>query len=230
MGTRPALIFLYFVEDVRPITIVNEELQDEFFVETKKELRGVDSFYRTRETQSSLRMRELCEEVEIFIALKANKRTRNLRSTRNKLESLKNAVTEFYLSLSLLQNFQQLNYSGFRKVLKKHDKLACSDRGKRFLNDEVCESHFWRCKKILNDLIEQTENLMIDKLENGNRSKAMNKLRLPSFEKREVRSHWVTCGCSSSSKGFMEVSGPHHQGTENRLHAGTDFFCSICPC
>ena len=39
-----------------------------------------------------------------------------------KLTDLKLAFSEYYLSLVLLQNYQNLNYTGFRKILKKHDK------------------------------------------------------------------------------------------------------------
>lgn len=41
-----------------------------------------------------------------------------------KLQDLKLAFTEFYLSLVLLQNYQSLNFTGFRKILKKHDKVS----------------------------------------------------------------------------------------------------------
>ena len=41
-----------------------------------------------------------------------------------KLHDLKLAFSEFYLSLILLQNFQNLNFTGFRKILKKHDKVS----------------------------------------------------------------------------------------------------------
>ena len=40
-----------------------------------------------------------------------------------KLHDLKLAFSEFYLSLILLQNYQTLNFTGFRKILKKHDKV-----------------------------------------------------------------------------------------------------------
>lgn len=43
--------------------------------------------------------------------------------TTRKLRELKLAFSEFYLSLILLQNYQNLNYTGFRKILKKHDKV-----------------------------------------------------------------------------------------------------------
>lgn len=43
--------------------------------------------------------------------------------TTRKIRELKLAFSEFYLSLILLQNYQNLNYTGFRKILKKHDKV-----------------------------------------------------------------------------------------------------------
>ena len=41
-----------------------------------------------------------------------------------KMQDLKLAFSEFYLSLILLQNYQNLNFTGFRKILKKHDKVT----------------------------------------------------------------------------------------------------------
>lgn len=41
-----------------------------------------------------------------------------------KISDLKLAFSEFYLSLILLQNYQNLNFTGFRKILKKHDKVC----------------------------------------------------------------------------------------------------------
>ena len=43
--------------------------------------------------------------------------------------NLKVAFSEFYLMLVLLQNYQLLNFTGFRKILKKHDKLFNTTRG-----------------------------------------------------------------------------------------------------
>lgn len=48
-----------------------------------------------------------------------------------KVRELKLAFSEFYLSLILLQNYQNLNFTGFRKILKKHDKV------RKFLNHKV---------------------------------------------------------------------------------------------
>ena len=49
---------------------------------------------------------------------------RQLKNQKYKKEhDLKLAFSEFYLSLILLQNYQTLNNTGFRKILKKHDKV-----------------------------------------------------------------------------------------------------------
>jgi len=170
---------------------VDERLQEEFFERISRELETVNSFFKAREAEADLKLLEYDEEAELLQMLRATRRTRNLRSTRSKHRSLKRALSEFYYSLVLLQNFQQLNRTGFRKVLKKQDKLARSKRGQRFFKEEVCKADFVNNNK-LDELIEKTEKLMIDKLEDGNRSKAMNTLRVPPLEKRDLRSHWIT--------------------------------------
>jgi xenotropic and polytropic retrovirus receptor 1 len=45
------------------------------------------------------------------------------------IHELKLAFNEFYLMLILLKNYQALNFTGFRKILKKHDKLFATNRG-----------------------------------------------------------------------------------------------------
>jgi SPX domain protein involved in polyphosphate accumulation len=60
------------------------------------------------------------------------KRTREKQSQRRQYRrrtDLKLAFSEFYLMLVLLQNYQTLNFTGFRKILKKHDKLFQTTRG-----------------------------------------------------------------------------------------------------
>ena len=49
-----------------------------------------------------------------------------------KRNDLKLAFSEFYLMLVLLQNYQTLNFTGFRKILKKHDKLFQTTRGEEW--------------------------------------------------------------------------------------------------
>lgn len=56
------------------------------------------------------------------VAFFKEKESKELNRTR-KLHDMKLAFSEFYLSLILLQNYQTLNFTGFRKILKKHDKV-----------------------------------------------------------------------------------------------------------
>jgi SPX domain protein involved in polyphosphate accumulation len=55
--------------------------------------------------------------------LEKNKQRQLKQKKYRKEHDLKLGFSEFYLSLILLQNYQTLNFTGFRKILKKHDKV-----------------------------------------------------------------------------------------------------------
>ncbi len=100
-----------------------------------------------------------------------------------KTNDLKLAFSEFYLSLILLQNYQSLNFTGFRKILKKHDKLFKTDTGNEWRKVNVEIAPFYTTKKV-DTLISETENLFTQHLEGGNRQRAMKRLRVPPFEEK----------------------------------------------
>ena len=106
-----------------------------------------------------------------------------------KSHELKLAYSEFYLSLILLQNFQSLNFTGFRKILKKHDKLFKTDSGNEWRKINVEVAPFYTTKKV-DTLISETESIFTQYLEGGNRQRAMKRLRVPPFE--EKQNSWVT--------------------------------------
>ena len=64
--------------------------------------------------------------------LERTREQQNQRIQYRKRNDLKLAFSEFYLMLVLLQNYQTLNFTGFRKILKKHDKLFQTNRGERW--------------------------------------------------------------------------------------------------
>ena len=113
----------------------------------------------------------------------------SVHKARKKNQSLKRYFCELYLNLVLLQNFQQLNHTGFRKILKKHYKLTHSPRGKNVFNNDVCSAYFWTSKSVT-VMIEQVEKVMIQSLERGDRTKAMNRLRVPPLGSEHKHSHW----------------------------------------
>lgn len=96
------------------------------------------------------------------------------------------AFSEFYLSLVLLQNYQNLNFSGFGKILKKHDKLMSNDAGAKWRQTHVDLSPFHTNKGVAN-LIEDTESLFTNELVDGDRQKAMKRLRVPPIKDRKSR-------------------------------------------
>ena len=81
------------------------------------------------------------------------------------------------------------SFSGFRKILKKHDKNLCTDAGARWRSEHVDSAHFY-INKDIDKLIQDTENTFISELENGDRHKAMKRLRVPPLGDKQ--SPWTT--------------------------------------
>ena len=106
-----------------------------------------------------------------------------------KLHELKLAFSEFYLSLVLLQDYQNLNFTGFRKILKKHDKLLNTDAGQKWRQTHVETAPFYTSKDC-GKIIEECENLFTTELEAGDRQKAMKRLRVPPLN--DQGSRWTT--------------------------------------
>ncbi|CAF1669951.1 unnamed protein product, partial [Adineta ricciae] len=113
---------------------------------------------------------------------------RKLKKHRSmKLNDLKLALSEFYLMLILLKNYQSLNYNGFCKILKKHDKLFQMTTGCQWRISYIDCAPFYRSTRV-DGLISEIENVYINKIEHGDRSRAMQRLRVPPLEENQSRS------------------------------------------
>lgn len=185
------------------------QFEEQFFIFCDKELEKVNTFFAEKIAEAQRKFTTLRNEIEggSFSpssslhhmrrgAIAAEPLDANIKKllarTHRKVKDLKLAFSEFYLSLVLLQNFQQLNFTGFRKILKKHDKLFETENGSNF-KKKVQKALFFVNKQVDN-LISETENIFINELEGGDRSKAMNRLRVPPLTEREKRS-WVIFRC-----------------------------------
>lgn len=122
---------------------------------------------------------------------------------RKKLHDLKLAFSEFYLSLVLLQNYQRLNFTGFRKIFKKHDKLLANEEGKRWHQAHV-ERAFFHTNKDVDKLIEDTENIVTYQLESGDRQKAMKRLRVPPLN--DAPQPWTAFRVGFSLGAFLALA------------------------
>jgi SPX domain protein involved in polyphosphate accumulation len=102
-------------------------------------------------------------------------------------ESIKNSLGELHRLLNHLNNFALLNYTGFIKILKKHDKMFPAlpalrrEHTKRLQKFEFAEAA--ACRK----LIENVENMFAEIFCDGNKSVAVASL----MTKREDFIDWA---------------------------------------
>uniref|UniRef100_A0A3P8QYK9 Xenotropic and polytropic retrovirus receptor 1a n=1 Tax=Astatotilapia calliptera TaxID=8154 RepID=A0A3P8QYK9_ASTCA len=193
---------LYAAQDQAPSIEVTDEdtvkryyakFEEKFFQMCEKELAKINTFYSEKLAEAQRRFATLQNELQSSLdaqressasgrGLRRRKTVFALsqqeRCKHRNIKDLQLAFSEFYLSLILLQNYQNLNFTGFRKILKKHDKILETSRGADWRVAHVEVAPFYTCKKIT-QLISETEALVTTELEGGDRQKAMKRLRVP---------------------------------------------------
>lgn len=91
-------------------------------------------------------------------------------------KELRTAVVEYYRQLELIKNYRILNLTGFRKALKKFEKVTgihCLDL---YTDERIAPCSFSRGEPI-DQLLKQTEELFSEHFEHGDFKKARQKLR-----------------------------------------------------
>ncbi|XP_067894040.1 solute carrier family 53 member 1-like [Heterodontus francisci] len=204
---------LYAAQDQAPSLEVTDEdtvkryfakFEEKFFQCCEKELAKINTFYSEKLAEAQRRFATLQNELQSTLEVQMDRNTvSNLRQRRTvfplshkervhhrNIRDLKLAFSEFYLSLILLQNYQNLNFTGFRKILKKHDKMLETSRGADWRVAHVEVAPFYTCKKIT-QLISETEALVTTELEGGDRQKAMKRLRVPPLGAAQPAPAWT---------------------------------------
>ncbi|XP_063673709.1 xenotropic and polytropic retrovirus receptor 1 homolog [Bolinopsis microptera] len=189
--------------------VLNEQFDHSFFEGVMSEIKRINVFYKEKESDAQTRYTKLTSEfhrqLELLHHQSLGKETSDIKGKKvvavhpariKKLESkiyekFRMAFSEYYLNLILLQNYQALNYTGFRKILKKYDKVMESKRGKKCFAAHVRGSYFEKSKEV-EKLIESTEKFVTNTLEKGDRNKAMQKLRVPPLSGLELHEHSTT--------------------------------------
>ncbi|XP_070765418.1 xenotropic and polytropic retrovirus receptor 1a isoform X2 [Enoplosus armatus] len=205
---------LYAAQDQAPSIEVTDEdtvkryyakFEERFFQTCEKELLKINTFYSEKLAEAQRRFATLQNELQSSLdaqresnappGLRKRKTMFHLsqeeRCKHHNIKDLKLAFSEFYLSLILLQNYQNLNFTGFRKILKKHDKILDTSRGADWRVAHVEVAPFYTCKKIT-QLISETETLVTTELEGGDRQKAMKRLRVPPLGAAQPALAWTT--------------------------------------
>lgn len=191
-------------ENVEPEVLSRHfaNFDETFFHYCDQELKKINTFYSEKLAEATRKFATLQSELKSnFDTIKPKSGGDIKRAIpRRKVQELKLAFSEFYLSLILLQNYQNLNYTGFRKILKKHDKLLSVSNGAQWRAEYVETSHFYTNKDI-DRLIRDTEATVTNELEGGDRQKAMKKLRVPPLG--EQQSPWTTFKVGLFSGAFI---------------------------
>uniref|UniRef100_A0A1B6GBR3 SPX domain-containing protein n=1 Tax=Cuerna arida TaxID=1464854 RepID=A0A1B6GBR3_9HEMI len=191
-----------------------------FFSYCDKELLKINTFYSEKLAEATRKFATLRSELSLSLQQKGRMKRKTDVPAR-KLNELKLAFSEFYLSLILLQNYQNLNYTGFRKILKKHDKLLAVDLGAKYRTEHVEAAHFYTNKDIPR-LITETEATVTQELEGGDRQRAMKRLRVPPLG--EQQSPWTTFKVGLFSGSFVVLfiavvlSAIFHEGGGTNLN------------
>ena len=190
------------ISDEETIKKYYAKFDQKFFARCQLELNKVNMFFteklaeahrKSATLQAELRMAKQQHDRNNSEVKKKNS-ARNLstklqpgiaKDTRPKISDLKVAFSEFYLSLVLLQNYQSLNSTAFRKILKKHDKICDSASGADFRAREVEKAPFGTNKQI-DLLIRDCEETYIQELEGGDRTRAMKRLRVPPLTEKQA--------------------------------------------
>ncbi|KAI9172952.1 Xenotropic and polytropic retrovirus receptor 1 [Blastocladiella emersonii ATCC 22665] len=107
-----------------------------------------------------------------------------LATRSSKTKVLRNAMLEYYRALTLMRNYQILNFTGlFKQILKKFDKTAGWRSSRIYITDRKYLLS-WDQDPVVRDLLKETEALYCNFFSKGHRQAGMKELRLP--DKRRV--------------------------------------------
>lgn len=112
-------------------------------------------------------------------------------------KKLKKAVVEHYRGLEVLNNYRVLNLVGFRKALKKFEKVTKLPALTIYMSEKVEPSAFSSGARVGN-MIREMEDIYAARFARGDRRTAMKRLRLDS----RVKSHYMSVFRSGTYLGL----------------------------
>ena len=96
----------------------------------------------------------------------------------------KRRITTLYISFTNLRSYVEVNYSGFRKAIKKYDKVTESALKEKYLHDavEVATPFTQAEKDALNDAVNRLVEIYTKCISHGDKAMARQQLRLHQRE------------------------------------------------
>lgn len=112
------------------LELYQQKLSEKFFMACDGELMKVNTFFAEKKAESLRHFHELSNGIKRMNrdhgdhpkSLGQKLCPRNRRAML--INRYKISLSELYLHMVLLQNYQVLNHTGFRKILKKYDKVS----------------------------------------------------------------------------------------------------------
>ncbi|KAG1876291.1 EXS family-domain-containing protein [Suillus subluteus] len=101
---------------------------------------------------------------------------------QNAKKRLKKAVVEYYRGLEALNNYRILNLTGFRKAVKKYEKITQVPAQAAYMKERVEPSAF-ASGAMVSSMLKEMEELFAARFERGDKKKAITRLRVGTIQK-----------------------------------------------
>lgn len=120
-----------------------------FFRQIKIELRKANEFYAVQESVLKARKERLCEGYQVI---------KDSKNDSAAFTLLSRGLIKLCEDMLLLKNFAVVNYCGFSKILKKHDKITGANTRDAFMRN-IMEKQYFVHHEFLIVMIQETEDL-----------------------------------------------------------------------
>lgn len=142
-----------------PHQLTKSASEVEFFRVLKYELKKTSDFFAMSEQLYKIRHKRVLESHQL---LKDNEsQSGEGRFDRNSWTRLLSSCVKFYKDVLLLENYAIMNYCGFSKILKKHDKLTGYTTREAYLKNVLNAQNFTHFPFVM-ELLRQVEKLFDD--------------------------------------------------------------------
>jgi SPX domain protein involved in polyphosphate accumulation len=186
---------------VTPKRISNMLCERAFFIELKKNLDRVCSFYDEQEKVLVTRAKQLSQSVD---AAEKMAPERIAKKRPLPLSHLVDSLKVLYVDLMMLENYAVMNYGGFAKILKKHDKNTPFTTQEKYLRKVVNPQAFAlyfslkECIKLVESCFEKV--IALNEQMNGPIKTINNPRSRLNTEDRVRLEHLASLGAASSTE------------------------------
>lgn len=123
------------IKDSCPREISKSAAEVEFFLLLRTELKKTGEYFSVAEQIFGIRYQSIQHGFSVV-------QDTEIMYEKNAWTRLLLACVKFYKDLLLLENFAVMNYCGFSKILKKHDKMTGFSTRESFMNNVMAKQNF----------------------------------------------------------------------------------------